>query len=55
MGYIISETRDNISINNSPTSMIYDVTIIIDDILPFSNHIPIFLQYFSSVAQIFTK
>ena len=52
---LFNETRNTINLSNSPTNIVCDDRIIIDDILLFSNHIPTLLHYFSCVAQVFTK
>ena len=52
---LFNETSHTINLSNSPTNIVCDDRIIIDDILLFSNHITILLHYFSCVAQVFTK
>ena len=52
---IFNETKDIISLTDSPTKIVYNDRIIIDNILLFSNHTPTLLHYFSCVAQVFTK
>ena len=52
---LFNVTRHTINLSNSPTNIVCDDRIIIDDILLFSNHIPTLLHYFSCVAQVFTK
>ena len=50
-----NETKQTIKLSDSPSTIIYNGRVIIDDILLFSNHIPTLLHYFSCVAQVFTK
>ena len=52
---LFNETKHVINVSNSPTTIVCNDRIIIDDILLFSNHIPTLLHYFSCVAQVFTK
>ena len=52
---LFHETKHTINISDSPTTIICNDRIIIDDIFLFSNHIPTLLHYFSCVAHIFIK
>ena len=52
---LFNETKQTIKLFDSPSTIICNDRIIIDDILLFSNHIPTLLHYFSCVAQVFTK
>ena len=51
---MFNETKQT-KLTDSPSTIICNNRIIINDILLFSNHIPTFLHYFSCVAQAFTK
>ena len=51
---LLNKTKHTINLSNSPTIIICNDRIIIDDIF-FSNHIPTLLLLFSCVAQVFTK
>ena len=44
---LFNETTNNINLSDSPSTIICNDRIIIDDILLFSNHIPTLLHYFS--------
>ena len=52
---LFNETQYTIKLSDSPSTIICNNRIIIDDILLFSNHTPILLHYFSCIAQVFTK
>ena len=52
---LFQETKHNIVMTNSPSNIVCDDRIIIDDILLFSNHVSTILHYFSCVARVFTK
>ena len=52
---LFAETKSTILISNLPSTLICDDKIIIDDILPYFNHIPILLRYFSFIAQVDKK
>ena len=52
---LFNETKQSIKISDSPSTIIWNDRIIIDDILLFSNHILTLLHRFSCVAQVFTK
>ena len=52
---LFNETKLIISLTNSPTKIVCNDRIIIDDIFLFSNHTPTLLYYFSCVARVFTK
>ena len=52
---LFNETKRTINLSDSPTTIVCNDRIIIDDILLFSNHIPTLSHYFSCVVQIFTK
>ena len=51
---LFNKTKHTINISNSPTIIICNDRIIIDDIFLFSNHIPTLLLFLSCVAQVFT-
>ena len=44
--FLFNETKHNVSLDHSPTKIICDDRIIIDDIFSFSNDIPTLLHYF---------
>ena len=52
---LFNETQYTIKLSDSPSTIICNNRIIIDDILLFSNHIPTLLHYFPCIAQVFTK
>ena len=52
---LFNETKQTIKLSDSPSTIICNDLIIIDDIFLFSNHTPTLLYYFSCVAQVFTK
>ena len=52
---LYADTKHIIHLNSSAVSIICNYTIIIDDILLYSNHVNTLLQYFSCVVQAFTK
>ena len=52
---LFAETKNSISILNPPSTIICDDKIIMDDIIPFSNHDPTLLHYFLYVSYVFTK
>ena len=52
---LFNETKYTIKLSDSPSSIICNDRIIIDDILLLSNHIPTLLHYFYCVVQVFTK
>ena len=52
---LFNETKLIISLTDSPTKIVCNDRIIIDDIFLFSNHTPTLLYYFSCVARVFTK
>ena len=52
---LFQETKHTIMMTNSPSNIVCDDRIIIDDIFLFSNHILTILHYFSCVAQVFNR
>ena len=48
-------SRNFISLDDAPSTIVYDDPDIVDSILSFSNHLPTILRYFSCVARFFTK
>ena len=52
---LFNETKHIISLTDSPTKIVCNDRIIIDDILLFFNHTPTLLHYFSCVSRVFTK
>ena len=52
---LFNKTKQTIKLSDSPSTIICNDRIIVDDIILFSNHISTLLHYFSCVAQVFTK
>ena len=52
---LFSTTKHLVRVTLPTIEIMCDDKIIIDDILLYSNHVPTFLNYFSCVAQVFTK
>ena len=53
--FLFTDTKHVISYDTVPIALICNDKIIIDDILPYSNHVPSLLHYFFGVAQVFIK
>ena len=52
---LFADIKHDISFNSTPVSVVCNDNIIIDDILLYSNHVNTLINYFSCVAQVFTK
>ena len=52
---LFAETKSTIPIDTSLFTLFCDEKIVMDNILLFYNHIPIRIDYFSCIAQVFTK
>ena len=52
---LFAETKKHNPAIDLPSTLICDDKIIMDDILPYSDHSPTLLHYFSCIAQVFTK